>query len=518
MTSTSLHIPSFLSSLHECYWYGVAECLNGTHITEISLDSNNLIGKLPKEFGQLPHLQRLFLSRNHLAGRLVTRTFSASLSQLHLGGNSFIGGIPGIDFPHLLDLDLSGNKLTGGLEDLFHSLPKNLTRVNLGRNRLQGIIPDTLAEYTALSKLFTRGTDFSIHPISNSSNLTSSSSCTYTVDYLDLSESSLNGSIPEILCQNEGIYINTYSYSDVCPTPIRCSCCRQNYCPTPPPTPAPTISQPPSISLAPTYDPQEFYDVLANITDMNILEDPNTPQGKAIRWLIHGDGRHLQPDDPTLDQRYIMATIYFSTNGYNWTECFAGATSQQCGGPWDYSPPFLSEESECYWGRWAGNACNSAGKITYVRLLSNNLSGPLPPELAALSQLRSVFLQENSLSGTILDAWPQRLEILDLSMNQLTGDVGGNFPPLLQYLNLGENRLTGTIDEMIDGLKKTTQLNILYLQSNQFVGTIPSALADLSSKYASSFYLQDNNLTGKMPDAVCDTKPRWTRIVSNRCK
>ena len=151
-------------------------------------------------------------------------------------------------------------------------------------------------------------------------------------------------------------------------------------------------------------------------------------------------------------------------------------------------------------------------------MLSNNLSGPLPPELAALSQLRSVFLQENSLSGTILDAWPQRLEILDLSMNQLTGDVGGNFPPLLQYLNLGENRLTGTIDEMIDGLKKTTQLNILYLQSNQFVGTIPSALADLSSKYASSFYLQDNNLTGKMPDAVCDTKPRWTRIVSNRCK
>jgi len=495
MTSTSLHIPSFLSSLHECYWYGVAECLNGTHITEISLDSNNLIGKLPKEFGQLPHLQRLFLSRNHLAGRLVTRTFSDSLSQLHLGGNSFIGGIPGIDFPHLLDLDLSGNKLTGGLEDLFHSLPKNLTRVNLGRNRLQGIIPDTLAEYTALSKLFTRGTDFSIHPISNSSNLTSSSSCTYTVDYLDLSESSLNGSIPEILCQNEGIYINTYSYSDVCPTPIRCSCCRQNYCPTPPPTPAPTISQPPSISLAPTYDPQEFYDVLANVTDMAVLDDPSTPQGKAARWLIRGDGRHLQPDDPTLVQRYVMATIYFSTNGDDWTECFAAATSQQCGfrdGEMrhKYYQPFLSEETECYWGRWNYDACDSAtGKIIYVNLPSNNLSGPLPPELVALPELR----------------------ILDLGENQLAGTIGAVFPPLLQYLNLGENRLTGTIDEMIDGLKKT-QINSLYLQSNQFVGTIPSALADLSSKTLSNVDLQDNNLTGRMPDAVCDTRRRGHRI------
>ena len=61
MTSTSLRIPSFLSPLHECYWYGV-DCSNGTHVVGISLDRNNLIGKVPEEFGQLPHLRRLHLS------------------------------------------------------------------------------------------------------------------------------------------------------------------------------------------------------------------------------------------------------------------------------------------------------------------------------------------------------------------------------------------------------------------------------------------------------------------------
>ena len=87
---------------------------------------------------------------------------------------------------------------------------------------------------------------------------------------------------------------------------------------------------------------------------------------------------------------------------------------------------------------------------------------------------------------------------------QLSGTIGASFPPLLQYLNLGENRLTGAIDEMIEGLKRT-RIYSLVLRGNQFQGTIPSAMADLTSNTLSSVDLQDNNLTGQMP---CDASGR----------
>lgn len=319
----------------------------------------------------------------------------------------------------------------------------------------------------------------------------------------------LNGTIPEVLCKTEGerIYINIRS--ETCPNPIKCRCCRQNYCPTPPPTPAPTISQPPSISFAPTYDPQAFYDALANITNQATLEDSSTPQGAALRWLLREDGRHLQPDDPTLTQRYVMALLYFSFDGDNWHQCFAKAIPKDCGGRHyrESYQPFLSESSECFWGLWDGYSCDGDGLIRMIRIPRNNLVGNLPMELAALPELRHIDLSHNTINGILPQAWPPKLESLLLANNKISGSLIGEFPTSLHHLDLEGNVLNGTVEGLIVALNRT-KVSFLNLRGNRLTGSIPATLADLSLRdiILRQANFANNQLAGLMPDAVCDAQ------------
>lgn len=320
----------------------------------------------------------------------------------------------------------------------------------------------------------------------------------------------LNGTIPEVLCNNSEIYIRTPQHDDNCPREIKCSCCRDRPCPTPAPTFAPTISQPPSISLSPTVDLDETYRVLSNVTDIATLEDATTPQGRALRWLLREDERHLQPDDPTLTQRYIMAVLYFSTDGDNWSKCFADATPEECGW-WGYSnrdyQPFLSQASECFWGMWESNACNRDGLITSIRIPGNNLLGNLPLELAALPDLRNIELSRNSIYGILPSVWPPKLDTLQLDRNRLSGPIVGEFPAPLNFLNLEGNALNGTVDALIVALNRT-KVSYLNLRSNHLIGSIPATLADLSPRdtFLREAIFEDNDSNGTMPREVCEAR------------
>lgn len=77
--------------------------------------------------------------------------------------------------------------------------------------------------------------------------------------------------------------------------------------------------------------------------------DSGTPQGQAYRWILAEDDRVLCPLDTTLEQRYILAVLYYSTNGKEWTD----------NGKW------LSETSEC---SWLGVSCNFRGEIDTIEL------------------------------------------------------------------------------------------------------------------------------------------------------
>ena len=269
--------------------------------------------------------------------------------------------------------------------------------------------------------------------------------------------------------------------------------------PTAAPVVAPTFDRPTSDSRE-----DQIFLQLSAITDPATLDDPATPQGRAYQWIVNDDARQLEPGDPTLDQRYILTTLYYATDGAGWTECFEGATNDECGqGLFPNANAFLSEASECTWGYWAGDACNGndEGALRAIQIPNNNLVGSLPSEVSALPSLDTLSLEQNGLTGTLFNVWPPSLFRLRLSKNSFTGTVNGGLPSALSLLYMDENQLSGPLDDLIGSLQDVTQL---HLQSNDFAGTIPESLGDLTLLRVARF--EDNQLTGTMPAQVCTNR------------
>jgi hypothetical protein len=71
---------------------------------------------------------------------------------------------------------------------------------------------------------------------------------------------------------------------------------------------------------------------------------PGTPQSDAFLWLVNMDEEQVCPDDEVdVNQRYILAVLYFSTEGDSWNSCSAdGACVSE-------TQRFLGSEDACFW-------------------------------------------------------------------------------------------------------------------------------------------------------------------------
>ena len=110
----------------------------------------------------------------------------------------------------------------------------------------------------------------------------------------------------------------------------------------------------------------------------------------------------------------------------------------------------------------------------------NRLEGPIPSSLSNASFI----------------------EFLDLSSNNFTGTIPllGNMKNLVK-LFLGTNSWSSTTElnfQLFDSLTNCTQLENIYLNSNQLVGELPSSVANLSVNLQ-EFCIDDNFLTGSFP-------------------
>lgn len=232
-------------------------------------------------------------------------------------------------------------------------------------------------------------------------------------------------------------------------------------------------------------------------------------------------------------QRFVLAILYFATNGDGWTMCSNNpSATDNCGNehPFEGKTRFLdTTTSEC---EWAGITCNDETKnvtkilfgtstcvcvkITCGFLHShmppslfclterNNLVGTIPSEIGWLGgSLVELGMQQGGLSGVIPSeiGHLSLLRYLDLDYNGLTGTL-----PLqlwsslvrLEQLDLNHNALTGTLD----GTTTTTRrLEFVQLDSNGFTGTIPSWLGDLDRLQALT--LHKTRLMGTVPPRLC---------------
>ncbi|KAL3500492.1 hypothetical protein ACH5RR_039585 [Cinchona calisaya] len=206
---------------------------NISSLTSFVATGNLFRGKLPANLGlTLPNLQELGIGGNQFSGNIPTSIINATnLQVIDLLENKFEGQVPTNlgDLTHLLWLNLGMNLLgSNSAEDLsflaslancsslqvlgfpFNNfgghLPKNignlslqLTKLQLGYNKISGTIPLGLGNLVNLSILSMSQNSFTGVIPSDFSKL-------QKLQVLDLTETKLSGQIPSTLCNITPIY------------------------------------------------------------------------------------------------------------------------------------------------------------------------------------------------------------------------------------------------------------------------------------------------------------------------
>jgi len=214
---------------------------------------------------------------------------------------------------------------------------------------------------------------------------------------------------------------------------------------TPVPTPAPTFP--------PEVDPNLQLPVILEAVETNAFINASLallpsdaafykgkaadaslpPLVRAISWSLYEDKREPLPNDPFLVPRFALASIYYAFSGEQWTRQ----------GDWLTYAPVCD---------WDGIYCDRFNAhVNEVSLPDNNLVGKVPAEFSMLSELISVGLHANKLTGTV--PW------------EALGSL-----PTLSFLFLNANKLSGTIDGSV---RNNGVLSTLMVQLNDFTGQWP---------------------------------------------
>ncbi|KAK9167517.1 hypothetical protein Scep_002708 [Stephania cephalantha] len=171
-------------------------------LNSLNLSDNQIQGKMPDWLWT--NLQNVDLSNNSLVGfeDPFSNHSSSSMRYLHLSSNHFEGSLP--IFPSSLEtLDLSSNHFEGSLPNF----PKGMDTISLSKNKFTGAIPLTICN-SSWSRI-----DLSHNQISGEipSCLFNTLMDRYPISVVDLSKNKLQGMIPDTFgseCSLEGLNLN----------------------------------------------------------------------------------------------------------------------------------------------------------------------------------------------------------------------------------------------------------------------------------------------------------------------
>ncbi len=176
--------------------------------------------------------------------------------------------------------------------------------------------------------------------------------------------------------------------------------------------------------------------------------DSCDPSNQALLWLASATGS--SSPYANLRQRYVMALLYISWNGQQWT----------------LNDNWLSSDTEC---SWKGIVCDRFGEVTQLDLYNNQVMGHLGADFSLLTSLEVLSLGQNGIQGSLPSelGYLTSLTSLVVELNQLIGSLPSELVhvSLLQELRLRNNRLTGVIPTWLGQL---SNLQTLSLSNNTF--------------------------------------------------
>lgn len=234
-------------------------------------------------------------------------------------------------------------------------------------------------------------------------------------------------------------------------------------------------------------------------------------QNSSLIWLLGPENAHLDPtaSSRALTQRYAIAVLLKSLNKM-------GSLNQTI----NLFDGFASSADECAW-ETEKITCNNQisgpdefSSVIGLDFAAYNLSGTLAAEVGLLSDLESLDMSNNTLSGSIpssLGKLKKAIKVISLSDNRLTGSIPPELSELfpLEKLLLFDNRLNGTVPFQLGFLGSMREFLI---HNNEMSGTIPSKLGQLGKDpYAVAvsgidppdnlrkISLSNNQLSGSIP-------------------
>lgn len=175
-----------------------------------------------------------------------------------------------------------------------------------------------------------------------------------------------------------------------------------------------------------------------------------------------------------------LVALYESTNGPQWNT------------RWDLRRPMSA---------WESIQLDEEGRVMSIVLISNRLSGTLPPELGNLSKLKYLWLAHNQLHGTIPIELGKLSELRELALhhNHLSGGIPVELATLskLTSLRLDNNQLEGNIPAELGNLTKLQEFRV---NNNRLTGDIPPELSNLPM--TAQLDLSNNQFSGGIPKAI----------------